>query len=295
MGNPILPVRLLALSAVFLFLTGCVTVNISEPKVFRPLSQLSMEDKKNVVIKNDFVLIAKNVSQSHFTRRASFGDIAMTRMSRSENAQKPIVLACMGTSADRFRSGRYYTQKSIDYADVILYDYPGYNDSDGSATTANFVESSDFVSQYLREVRAATGRPIIAAGHSLGGVVCADMVERNPDLFDGLIIETSAQNIDQVVKARTPAVIGFLLKPRVSASLRNYDVARSLADFKGPILVMGAAKDKVLKVELTHALHTALVEQGNDVTLRIFKESGHENVYKHPDYPEVMRAFYSRF
>jgi len=58
---------------------------------------------------------------------------------------------------------------------------------------------------------------------------------------------------------------------------------------------MGATKDKVLKVELTHALHQALTRQSNDVTLHIFEESGHENVYKHSDYHDVMGAFYSRF
>lgn len=288
-------IRLLFAAAVFLTLTGCVTIDVAESKVFRPHAKLSATEKGGSIIQNDFVLTAKYVNSEHFTREASFGDIAMSKMTRAENSGKPLVLTCMGTSADRYHSGRYYTQKSIDYGDVILYDYPGYNESDGSAKVPDFIESSDVIAQYLRDIQRQSGRPIIAFGHSLGGVVCADMVSRNPDLFDGIIIETSAQNIDQVVKARTPGLIGFLLKPRVTAVLQNFDVALALQQFDGPILLMGGKKDKVLKVELTHTLYDALVQQSNDVTLQIFEESGHENIYKHPNYQEVMRAFYSQF
>lgn len=276
-------------------LTGCITVDVSESKVFRPLAQLSAPEKQNRTIQNDAVLTQAKVEQRHFTRPAAFGPMAMSRMSRAANGDKPIILACMGTSADRYRSGRYYTQKSIEYGDVILFDYPGYNESGGSATTENFIEASRVVGNYIRELRAETGRPILAAGHSLGGFVCADLIARNPDLFDGMVIETSAQNIDQVVKARTPAVIGFLLRPRVTASLRKFDVAESLRGFEGPILLLGGGEDKVLKVKLTHQLHTSLLAQGNDVDLHIFETSGHENVYRHPDYSKIMTAFFQQF
>lgn len=282
---------LLALSV----LTGCVTVNVSESKVFLPMGQLSPQQKQNLAIQNDHLLTAKNVMQAHFTQPASFGKITLSRLSRTENASKPLIVACMGTSADRFRSGRYYTQKSIDYGDVILFDYPGYNDSDGKATTAHFIETADVVSAYVRRLRAETGRPIIAAGHSLGGFVCSDLIARNPGLFDGVIIETSAQNIDAVVKSRTPAVIGFLLKPRVTASLRQFDVAESLQGFDGPVLLLGGEQDRVLKIELTHQLYGSLSAQGNAVDLHVFEESGHEDVYKHPDYAAVMTRFYSQF
>ena len=181
-------------------LTGCITVDVSESTVFLPLKHLSQQEKQNQIIRNDVVLTQTQVQQEHFTRQASFGKIAMSRMSRAENAANPIILACMGTSADRYRGGRYYTQKSIDYGDVILFDYPGYNDSDGRASTESFIEASDVVAQYVRDLRNETGRPLIAAGHSLGGFVCSDLVSRYPDLFDGIIIETSAQNIDDVVK-----------------------------------------------------------------------------------------------
>jgi len=283
------------LCAVLSALTGCITVDVSEDKVILPLAKLSPQQKQYQVIRHDSVLKKLGVTQKHFTKPAPFGKMAMSRMSRAENANKPIVLACMGTSADRYRGGRYYTLKSIEYGDVILFDYPGYNESSGTPTTANFSAAADVAADYLRELRAQTGRRIIAAGHSLGGFVCSDMIDRNPDLFDGIVIETSAQNIDHVVKARTPAIFGFLLKPRVAASLRQYDVAEALQGFTGPILLLGAGQDKELKVELTHRLHGTLTAQGNDVDLHIFEEAGHENVYKHPDYPAVMREFFSQF
>ncbi len=275
-------------------MSGCVTVNVNEAKVLLPMERLDNAAKSGQTMRFSHQIKARKIQSEHFTIPSSLGPIAASRMTRPENIDKPLVVSCVGTSADRYRGGFYYTRKAIDNADVLIFDYPGYNDSPGTATAKNFVKAGAAVAEFLKSEKQRTGRKLIAFGHSLGGFVCADLVERS-GVFDGMIIETSAQNIEQVVKARTPPVIGIFLKPKIDNSLRAFDIAKSLNDFEGPILVLGAKKDKVLKVKLSRQLFSNLQAQGNDVTYEEFEDSGHEDVYKANKFPSVMRRFFRRF
>lgn len=277
-----------------LTLGGCVTVNVNESKVLLPMEKLDDRAKLGQTMRYSHQIKARNIQSEHFAIPSPLGPLAASRLSRADNAGKPLVVSCVGTSADRYRGGFYYTRKVIDNADVIIFDYPGYNDSPGEATAENFVTAGSAIADFLKAEKQRTGRKMVAFGHSLGGFVCADLVERS-GVFDGMVIETSAQNIEQVVKARTPPVIGIFLKPKIDNNLRAFDVARSLKDFDGPVLVMGAAKDKVLKVKLSRALYKTLKAQGNNVSYEEFENSGHEDVYQAKKFPEVMRRFFRRF
>ena len=275
-------------------LSGCITVNVTESKVFLPLKRVQGQGA-NTMIGGDMSVLPAHIRQAHSAIPSAIGEIGISRLSLPENASKPLVLSCMGTSADRFRSGRYYTRKAINHADVMLFEYPGYNGNAGAPTTTDFVHAADAVAAHLRAEKARTGRTLIAWGHSLGGFVCADIVKRAPNIFDGVIIETSAQNIKQVVKARTPALIGPILKPKIQESLRAFDVAAALSDFKGPILVLGAAQDEILKPQLSRKLAAALEGQNPKVTYVEFDPAGHETVYKSSEFPGVMDRYFGQF
>ncbi len=172
-------------------------------------------------------------------------------------------------------NGFLYTATAINHGDVFLFDYQGSGETGGEVTTEKFLAMGDGLEAAIRE--RAAGRRLILWGHSLGGVVCADMLHRLPET-DGIILEATARNATEVAKAWTPWYAGPFVKITIEPGLKAYDVATLLKGFKGPVLVLGATLDKTLPVQLARSLDKALKEEGLDATYIEFKEGGHSSL-----------------
>ncbi len=122
-----------------------------------------------------------------------------------------------------------------------------------------------------------TGQTTLAWGHSLGGFVCADIANK-AESIDAIVLETAAQNIDEVVDARTPKLIKPFIRPRINEALQEYDVIKSLKDFDGPILVLGAGQDEILEVDLARDLAERLKLGGANIRYVEFPNASHEGI-----------------
>ena len=238
----------IALAAI---LTGC-SLQIGEDDVFRPPShparadlELRFEDE----LREDFGAV---VSHS----RQAFGgiDIALTRV-RPKGATDvtPLVVSCSGNASDRYSTGTNYAAKILPFGEAVLWDYPGYGDSGGRATVAQVQQMADAFTDWLEA--EAVGRPLILWGHSLGGFICADLAART-DAVDGVILETTARNIDEIAKAWRPWWAPVRFRP--VDGLERFDTADALEGVSAPILVIGAGRDEVLPVELHRSLARAI-------------------------------------
>jgi len=152
---------------------------------------------------------------------------------------------------------------------VFMFDYPGYGESTGFATAESLQSANRTVSNFVKS-HLTPNQKLILWGHSLGGFVCAEMA-RNFNSVDGIVLETSATNADDVSKAVIPWFAKPFIKTRVTESLRAYDVVEALKHVDAPILVLGAAKDKTLPVELSQALADRLASFGRDEPERSIK------------------------
>ena len=233
---------------------------------------------------------------THDVLQSAQAHLAITRVERPElsrlESARPLAVHCGGNASDRFESGALYAQKIISFADVLMFDYPGYGDSSGRADAQSLRAANRMIADYVKSDFAAR-RPLILWGHSLGGFVCADMVQHFGRV-DGIILETTATNAQDVSEAVVPWYAKIFVRPQVAESLSAYDMVETLKDVEAPILILGAAKDKTLPVELSRKLAEGLTSAGRDLTYIEFSEGNHISVPTQTNYHAVIDGFVAR-
>lgn len=239
---------------------------------------------QHIIRSNAFV----KSSIKHDVVKAGEEHVAISLIER-EGLSRPLVLHCGGNASDRYETGVLYAQKIISVADVLMFDYPGYGDSSGQANDVSLREANKTIAKYV-ERELGDRRPLILWGHSLGGFVCADMVQ-SFGVIDGFILEASATNAKDVSKAVIPWYAKLFIRPRVSKSLGTYDLVETLKRADFPILVLGAAKDKTLPVKLSRKLADGLTTAGADVTYVEFLNANHISIPTQDDYRASIDAF----
>ena len=242
---------------------------------------------KHYIRSNEFV----KSQVTHDVLKSAQAHIAITRVERP-NTARPLVVHCGGNASDRYESGSLYAQKIIPFADVLMFDYPGYGDSSGQADAQSLRVANRMIADYVKSDFAAR-RPLILWGHSLGGFVCADMVQHFGRV-DGIILETTATNAQDVSEAVVPWYAKIFVRPQVAESLSAYDMVETLKDVDAPILILGAAKDKTLPVELSRKLAEGLSSVGRDVTYIEFPDGNHISVPTQANYRAAIEGFIAR-
>ena len=163
-------------------------------------------------------------------------------------ADRPLILYCGGTGFTRYLFGEHVTAALLPYGDVVLWDYPGQGGSGGSPDpfTAERV-----VSGLAGWLDANAGdRPVVVWGHSLGGFVGAQLAARS-DVVDAVVLEATAP--DPVEALETFGPIPEELRP-LSSLLDRYNIPATLESFEGEVVILGAARDRVLPVELSRSM-----------------------------------------
>jgi uncharacterized protein len=303
---------LAGLAAVSAFAASCTEVRVDESTVFAPVAfdkALADASEENIEGERGYgdmhawnaawdARVAKGVltapAPAFLSATVEHGKlpngVAYAMITRQE-PNRPLIVRCGGNATTRQKNGFLYTATAINHGDVFLFDYQGSGETGGEVTTEKFLAMGDGLAAAIRE--RAAGRRLILWGHSLGGVVCADMLHRLPET-DGIILEATARNATEVAKAWTPWYAGPFVKITIEPGLKAYDVATLMKDFKGPALVLGATLDKTLPVQLARSLDKALKEEGVDTTYIEFKDGGHSSLPGQAGYSKAIDDFFSR-
>ena len=94
---------------------------------------------------------------------------------------------------------------------------------------------------------------VVVWGRSIGGGVASDLAVSRP--VKALILQSTFSSMATLAR-RSFGAPGFLLRDR-------YDVARAVAEFEGPVLLMHGARDEV--IPYLHAEGIAGVRDGLEV------------------------------
>lgn len=239
------------------------------------------------------------ISSKDFVRSTLLHDIieygterlAITRIERG-GSNRPLVMHCGGNASDRYESGTLYAQKMIAFADVLLFDYPGYGESTGQANAESLRAANQALADYVN-TELGERRPLILWGHSLGGFVCADMHSRL-NAVDGLILEATATNAQDVSKAVIPWYAKLFIRAKTAETMDAYDMVEMLQTVDVPILILGATKDKTLPVELSRKLSKGLKATGRNVTYIEFTRANHISIPTQSGYVSTVKDFVSR-
>lgn len=213
------------------------------------------------------------------------GAVAATRVRGS--AGGPIILFCGGNLFRRETVGAMTAQTLTPFGDVVLFDYPGYGDTPGTADLASFRQAGAAVAAWVARTAEAEGRDVIAWGHSLGGPVCAEATRLIN--IDTVVIEASTPTARAVVNDSLGLLRPFV-RVDIDPGLDSFNVVETLSDFDGEVIVLEAGRDETLPARLSRDLANGLRAGGVDVARLVFPEAGHNNIRRQPDFRARLEA-----
>lgn len=266
---------------------GCA-VALAEKDVFRPNESNRRDQTAPLTLDNEARLPA-SVTLRHHRLATAMGALAVTLADTSVDR---LILHCGGNASDRKTDGVSYLEKVTRFGDVMLFDYPGYGDSEGAPVTADFEAAIDgVVEQARRLIDRESPAQVVVWGHSLGGFVCSRVVTALGAQVSRVVLETSAQNAAQVAKVWVPWYAKPFYRIEINAGLTSYDNAAALRGFSGKVLVLGAGKDRVLPASLSRSLHEGLQGAGVNAGYHEFPKATHFNVDEQPEFRAVIEQF----
>ncbi|WP_420478492.1 alpha/beta hydrolase family protein [Brevundimonas sp. FT23028] len=262
-----------------LSLTACVKVDVPERAFFWPDARLAREN---------ITLPANPPPEGAETLvlRYAEGPIGATRV-RSADAARPLILFCGGNMFRREASGGSRADILAPFGDALMFDYPGYGDTAGLDTFANFRAVGEVVADEARRQADAEGRRLIVWGHSLGGIVCSEMAARTR--ADILVLETTTPGARATVEQQVGLMRPFV-RVTLAPALETVDIPAALNGYAGKVVVLEAGKDDTLPPALSRRLARALEAQGNRVDRIVFPAAGHNDVGRQPEFAARLTA-----
>ena len=278
-GADMIPRTSLAAIAAALGLAACVPVHVPEDAFFWPDERLARE---NIVLEPGPL----PAEAEAFALPYAGGSIGATRV-RSSESGRPLILFCGGNMFRREAAGGRTAAKLAPFGDVLMFDYPGYGDTGGATDFAGFQAVGAVMAATARAQADAEGRPLIAWGHSLGGVVCSEAARLAR--ADILVLETTTPGARATVDNQVGLMRPFV-RVHMAPALAAVDVPRSLEGFGGRIVVLEAGRDETLPPVLSQKLTRELEARGLPVQRLVFPAAGHNDVGRQPDFTARVAA-----
>lgn len=262
-----------------LTLAACVKVDVPERAFFWPDARLARE---NIRLPSN----PPPAGSETLVLRYAEGPIGATRV-RSAEAARPLILFCGGNMFRREAAGGSRAEILAPFGDVLMFDYPGYGDTAGLDTFANFRAVGEVVAVEARRQADAEGRRLIVWGHSLGGIVCSEMAAHTR--ADALVLETTTPGARATVENQVGLMRPFV-RVTLAPALETVDIPAALNGYRGKVVVLEAGKDDTLPPALSRRLARALEAQGNRVERIVFPTAGHNDVGRQPDFAARLNA-----
>jgi hypothetical protein len=150
-----------------------------------------------------------------------------------------------GQAADReYALPRFSPDDSI-----YILEYPGYGQRPGMPSAQAFNAAAE--SAYLALRRAHPGIPVCAVGESIGSGPASMLATLAPPP-DKIVLIVPFERLSLVARDHYP---GFLVKLLLSD---DWDNAKALAGYRGPIDIFGAEEDTIVPVRHAQTLAAAL-------------------------------------
>jgi pimeloyl-ACP methyl ester carboxylesterase len=163
----------------------------------------------------------------------------------------PVVLIAHGRSANVATRAPIMRRLVADGMGVLMVDYRGYGASSGRPSERHLGEDMEAAWRWLVARRIAPGR-IVLIGQSLGNGPAAGLAARHP--VGALILVSPFTSLPEALGERLP----WLPVQAVPWTRNRFDVAASLARFRGPSLLVASDADGLVPAANARRLRTAL-------------------------------------
>lgn len=273
------PPAVLSALAIAAGLSACINVHVPENAFFYPNARLVAE---GIELTPGRALPADSQSLSI---PYEGGAVAATRV--RGNPRGPIILFCGGNMFRRAIGGGERAAVLVPFGDVVMFDYPGYGETPGDATLANFRQAGGAVAQWVARTAAAEGRPVVAWGHSLGGPVCTEATRMIP--VERLVIEASTPTARAAVNEQV-GLMRPIVRIDIDSGLDSFDVVQTLEGYGGEVIVLEAGRDETLPPRLSRRIASGLQAHGVSVERLVFPDAGHNDISRQPDFQARLAA-----
>jgi hypothetical protein len=173
--------------------------------------------------------------------------------------------------------------------DLLLAEYRGYGMSTGEPRLGAMLDD------VAATVRGAglDPRRVVFFGRSVGSLFALEGVARFPEAA-GLVLESGiADVLERLLLRVEPAELGVTPAAFEAAVARRLDQRQKIAGYRGPVLVLHAARDGL--VDVSHGERLA-AWAGGAATLRTFARGDHNSILSEnqEEYLEALGAFLGR-
>lgn len=194
------------------------------------------------------------------------------------NPGQPDPILYFGGNAERVEGNRDDFATWFPGRSVYLLPYRGYGASQGQPSEIALAGDALALYDFVRSRHPAERVSLI--GRSLGGGVASHVAAHRP--VDRLALVTPFDSLAAVAQGHYPWLpVGWLMKDR-------YDLAASLASYRGPVLVLRAGRDAVVPAARTDALVESLPTPPEIVA---FPQADHNDIHLQPGYGQALSRF----
>lgn len=163
---------------------------------------------------------------------------AATNSSRKQE----VILVCHGNGGNISYLRKLYTRLEATGANVLLFDYRGYGNSEGRPGEEGTYLDGEAAYQWLRQ-RGFAATNIFLYGQSLGGGIASELALREP--AGGLILDSTFTSTVEEGAELFP-----WLPVRLLSSIK-YDTYSKLPRVKMPVLIMHSREDRLIPFRLS--------------------------------------------
>jgi fermentation-respiration switch protein FrsA (DUF1100 family) len=229
--------------ALVLLLTGCGALRRFE------YSQVYHPTKRVILWPDDMRSARQDIyfSTSDGVKLNGWYFPAATNSPRKQMA----ILVCHGNGGNISYLKNIYGRLAETGANVLLFDYRGYGNSDGRPGEEGTYVDGQAAYAWLRQ-KGFAATNIIVYGESLGGGVASELVLREPAA--GLVLESTFTSTPDVGAVLFPWLPVHLL------STIKYDTHSKLPRVKIPVLIMHSHQDGLIPFRLAKKNFTAANE-----------------------------------
>jgi hypothetical protein len=183
-----------------------------------------------------------------------------------------------GNIAHRGESLRIFQRLGIN---VLIIDYRGYGQSEGTPSENGFYEDARSAWRYLTETKGYRAGQIVIFGRSIGGAVAANLItEQQPAK---VILESTFSSARDMAGSLMPVLSKIVI-------LRyNFDAISHIGQLQTPLLVLHSPDDEIIPFRLGEKLYDAADGPKQFVKLKGDHNNGF--IESQPDYERALARF----
>jgi pimeloyl-ACP methyl ester carboxylesterase len=194
---------------------------------------------------------------------------------RRPGSNPPLILGFGGNAWNADHAAEYLGDV-FPGADIVTFHYRGYAPSEGRPGAAALLADSLLVYDFASA--RFPGRPIVAAGFSIGSGLAAHLARERP--VAGAILVTPFDSLTEVAARHVPWLpVRWLFRNRM-------EPAEDLASARAPVAILAGGADSLVPRARTDALRRAARTLVYDRTI---PEAGHNDIYARSDFQQALR------